>query len=384
LVAVAGAALVLVGCTGDPGGEPSTTDAASAGTPAPVDVSGTELPTASDTTASPVELPFAPYFDGARAAWLAANVGTDTDTSRAEWFDQVEAFTAECMAKAGFDYKAVPYQAPEPTEEDNPYVDRSALDIQSLPGALEEVERVGYGVDPPAYRVSQADLEGWYDPNADYVDSLSESGRDAYNNALNGIDPETYETVNPDNCMSLAYDKYPEPDTSGPDLSFLEPADGMDRLFEVVIDWGSGMIAVDPSNPDALISDPALLALNKEYGDCALSNEYAEYLYPGQIEPSALVGITRITAADGSVRDVSPGASYDPDTLPEDQRFLVGSLAERDIAVVDFKCRQQTDYVNRYAKAVAAAQTKYLSEHQAEVDKMMAQIEDFLANHKNG
>ncbi|MDR1186902.1 MAG: hypothetical protein LBK95_05525 [Bifidobacteriaceae bacterium] len=381
LAALSMTALALAGCTsGQEGAEaPEPTDSQS-GSIRPVDATGVELPEARWWIESPVELPYAPHLDAIEAAWAAADDGLAAQWARHH--DQVDQSVAACMAEAGFDFQPRPYHPPEDqTREDSPYQNWTVLPIQWLPATIEEAERVGYGVESDPRAEDGHDLVGPEDPNAAYVESLSDSGRAAYEKALNGTDPETGKTVNPDNCFSKAWEEYPDP--AGPDMSFLEPAGGMDSLHQgVVINFETGP-EIDPSDPDAIAADPEMVALRDEYERCALASEIGQHLLPGWMDTHVLVSLAKSTASDGSVLDLPPGP-FDPDDVPPEQLALVGSQAERDVAVVDFQCREETDYVNRYAQIVADAEAKYIAEHEAEIDKMMAQIEQFLAERKKG
>jgi hypothetical protein len=315
-------------------------------------------------------MPFAPYLAAAKTAWAAADDGLSEQ--RQKWSDQVEESTAACMARAGFDYKPRPYQEPEDrTEEDSPYVDQDTLTIPWLPRSLEEVQRVGYGVEKP--EEPPQDLPFPEDPNTAYLDSLSESAREQYESSLIGKDPVTGQVPNPNACLARAQSEHPEP--TGPDMSFLDPADRMNSIFDLDIDMDRGMPV---TLPDTVDSDPEVVALRDEFANCALATEFAPRLGGAPwVEPQWFVALARKTAADGTVRDLPPGP-FDPATVPQDQLWLVGSQPERDVAVADFKCREQTDYVNRYAQRVAAMETKWVADHQAELDQMMAQIETFM------
>jgi hypothetical protein len=62
---------------------------------------------------------------------------------------------------------------------------------------------------------------------------------------------------------------------------------------------------------------------------------------------------------------------------PVEYRSLLGSDPEIRIAVVDFKCRQKVDFVNRWAQIQADVQQDYIDQHKTELDRMLAQIEQF-------
>jgi hypothetical protein len=85
--------------------------------------------------------------------------------------------------------------------------------------------------------------------------------------------------------------------------------------------------------------------------------------------------LAEMTSADGTVFEAPLGQALTNDEIPKDQRSLTASEPELTIAVADFKCREQTNYVNRCARIQADAEQDYLDTHQAEFDQLMALIE---------
>jgi hypothetical protein len=74
------------------------------------------------------------------------------------------------------------------------------------------------------------------------------------------------------------------------------------------------------------------------------------------------------TGADGSVRAV--GA--DPAEVPFDQTWLIGSEAEIAVAVADFDCRQETDFMDTYVGRVRAMQQDLIDEYGAALEQFKA------------
>jgi hypothetical protein len=81
------------------------------------------------------------------------------------------------------------------------------------------------------------------------------------------------------------------------------------------------------------------------------------------------------TDPDGDRVDYDAYAE-DPESTPLDQRSLVGSQVEIDVAVADFECRQETDYMDRLISRMREIQDEHLAEHQKELDAFMAAVEE--------
>jgi hypothetical protein len=70
-----------------------------------------------------------------------------------------------------------------------------------------------------------------------------------------------------------------------------------------------------------------------------------------------------------------------PDTpTPAEYSSLTGTPREIAIAVADFKCRQETDYVNRFLEIEREAQEEFIYAHKTELDEMVAVLEDYMNN----
>jgi hypothetical protein len=78
------------------------------------------------------------------------------------------------------------------------------------------------------------------------------------------------------------------------------------------------------------------------------------------------------TGADGTVRD--PAADFA--SLPADQQRLIGSDAEIAVAVDDFECRQETNYLETYIGMVRSAQEQFIQDNQTTLDQFMAAVEE--------
>jgi hypothetical protein len=374
----------VAGCTATDDSGPTADDSLLGETSATADALESDLPKARHWIDSPVPLAYTPYVEGANAVREASRSSQIDERTR--WWDSSEAFIAQCMQQAGFEYYPSVYSPKEDVNEGAAQYGHpgNVLDnIPWLPETRTEVERVGYGVASAAELQGDEQLKSDYDINASektdqYLASLSASATVAYYLALSGLDPETNENKNPGNCQAKAWERYPEPD--GPSIEFLAPLDAALRPFAMYISMtGDGAVVTYP--PDSPLTGAASTALGRDFAQCvAASKVVAKFELPlgDQSGPDSLfsqaVGLSR----DGELFD-SGDQWIDASTIADDQRSLVGSAPEREIALLDFDCRVETDYVARYAAIRADFQAAYVAEHQAELDAMMAQIESFLA-----
>ncbi|MDR2566996.1 MAG: hypothetical protein LBC97_13275 [Bifidobacteriaceae bacterium] len=333
-----------------------------------------EFPRARSDMPAPVELPFTPYFDAAEALRAAAKSAVEAELAES-WKEHGE-FIASCMKQAGFTYYPGDAYTPAPEEPGGVYPDNT-LPIPWLPDTAEKAERVGYGVASPAeINPAPAFGSGGADPNIEYEESLSESARREYYMALRGWYDYPPTEINPDNCQERSAAEFPEP--RGYNVPSEETLLAMQRVFVVVLDQDGN---ADPSaNPDSIAAQPEIIPINDDYRACILDSEISQALtssstFVTHVEPRDVFLLAVATASDGSLYRPGEAAEVLFDEIPAEHKSLVGSQAERDIAVADFKCRAATDYVARYAAGVVAVERRYLTEHREEIEKMAAAVE---------
>jgi hypothetical protein len=331
-------------------------------------------PQAHDSIVSPVELPFAAYFQAGNT--VAQAVVRSDEGPRSEWHDNSDAFIAACMKEAGFEYFPTPYTPPEPlTEETQPFPAHDTLPIPWLPASLEETMRVGYGVGAGValgVAVNDPAIDGGLNPNDEYANSLSAEARKAYNFAFNGLNAETLTYDNPDSCVNRAWQKYPEPQGHNYDFAeVLEPMKDLAGAGTWIMDPEAGTVTHQGGNP-TIFDDPQMSALLQEFGQCVAEQGLPPAgtgpLSPG---PEALFWLAIETGADGSVLAEETMWTLPTESIPEDQKSLIGSAPEHDIAVADFRCRTQTDYVDRYLAILLRLESHFVATHQAELDEFM-------------
>jgi hypothetical protein len=272
-------------------------------------------------------------------------------------YDAISLDLAACMAQSGFDYW--------PDEYDDAPVGAASVSgpafasLPVLPTPRAVVAKSGYGRSAPA-DVSGPDQAA---ANRDYFAGLTASGQAAYNKALYGAEsPDAPETEN--GCAARAAAGNPEPPASRraqvvarfqEDFGWLQLA-MTDLVFYGVMDSADGMV------------------LNREWSACMASSGFdlnvAMPVLPSGPNPHYALMLALRTLPSGS-----PGASwlnYQGDEFtPPEERALLGSQPEIDIAVADFDCRASTDYEHRLVEIQRALEREFANQHKTDLDQMV-------------
>lgn len=286
---------------------------------------------------------------------------------------EIEERVAACMAAAGFDYTPVPQR-----EEDFAYLEESIGGAGAEPevGTVAFAEQYGYGIvafpgvdgaaaadadveDTDVEDTEAGESEEWVDPNADYLESLSEAERTAYDAALYGEAPSEEELADEDydpgwedlGCTGAAQH---EVGANAGDNAFLygyedpEFADlyaAIDRLY-AGDEVGAGVAELDA-----------------EWAECIAGAGFAEYASPDEAETGLYAEYEALAMPDGEDGEwVEPGAAE----LEEFQR------REIEVAVADATCREEVDYAGRLREQTRAREQAFVDEHRAELDALLA------------
>jgi hypothetical protein len=378
---VLGGSAGLVGCVSGGGATKPSGGASSPGASSGAVVSTGEVPYVAWVTPSPLVMPLNVYYDAADAAWEA--IGGLGGGSSAARDAQIEDYTAECMLKRGFTYYPESLTSNYAQEAEASL--RDSLPIPYLPQTLDETKRVGYGVSRPEHMgvaESPGSEEGLR--NTEYRDSLSVAAQREYDLALVGYyDEVSYgdsETVAA-SCRGQADVLYPpEVGASDEDLDYwssvVEPLYPPSEAVATA-DYPQEDLP-DGAGPYALERNPEMIELNDQYSQCVKANAVgwdASFVS----DTYGPVSAAMIVASDGTAWAGEHGRPYDLQEIPYESRGLVGSQIEIDIAVVDFQCRSEVDYVNTYARIQADSEAQYLADHQAAFDQMLAALENLIA-----
>ena len=323
-------ATVGVGCQGEP--EPSAdVDPAVAGLPVPT---------------------YPPNARGPLDEYLAfiREYAPDDQKQRAKDFAKEQELIAPCMKEQGFEYIPVTWMDdPELDVEPDP----SELDW----GTLEFAQQFGYGIvdspwaDQPEVRPEDKEPP---DPNQPYVDSLSESARQAYQIALQGDSEnpnfdEARDGATPDptiiGCSTWAQDRVGSRQvTTDPEFA---------QLFELIDEEG---FATRNNTPE-------VVALDKEWSACMAERGH---VFANRDEPERYL----IESAQKELWS-EVGDKEDPDDVHVPQDKLDG-FQDKEIqtAVADYECAESINYSNRRTHIFFTVQQAFVDEHREELDAL--------------
>ncbi len=277
---------------------------------------------------------------------------------------QVEEFVAECMSEQGFEYKPVDHSGTVSFGSDEEW----------NPDSREWVAQWGYGaVNWPGREAmeSAAPADGeWVDPNQEYVESLSESERTAYYEALHGPQPSE-EELNEDG--SYEYDW----ETAGCYGAAQHEVNGAQNVWED--DEFADLRAAMEQMWSTLQSDPKIAELDAEWSSCMADAGHA--------------GFTRQSDAAQSIYDelnkmYENGPEFDENLSEEEMTRLweehdkqvrkeLEPVGEREVelALADLDCREKTDYRSEQMKIQFAIEEQFIEDHKTELEAFKAAAE---------
>ncbi|MDR0365732.1 MAG: hypothetical protein LBH68_02730 [Bifidobacteriaceae bacterium] len=358
LAGFCGLAMLVVACSNDGHTNPENSAAPSS----------TQIPSTAPTasTLSPIEgeTPFTaygPYLDGPRY---------DEEALQAEVAERhrlTEALIAECMAAEGFDYYPT-----EPVDYGMHFTqsfEQDQIFVPLLPSDRTLVEQHGYGLQSPL------DPAQWGAPpsspgeikNSEYYETLSETARSAYNIALMGFDGVTTTPYNPVGigCRGKSWDKYPEADIEDPTAAFTETFSSLIFEFLQVTDVDVAL-------------DSRVVSLNQDWHSCMLtkgvdvSEQAAEGISIAWMRTPSPALAFALAETEGA-KSVLGAAANGADPLTMDQnRQLVGSPEEIRIALADFDCREQTNYLATAIEVQLELEAAFVARNKTALDQMVA------------
>lgn len=371
VIAVTGAfvtALTLCGCQADQkAGRSSPAGAvrlAWSVTPSPAPETGAPpgsrgfLP----STPAPADFPMVPYWAAVRRGDEVVIASVDLQELGDRWSSR-EAALVRCMKREGFDFWPRVFHDPGADNDEQLTLDRDYLHIPYLASHRSEVQAAGYGVE-----ASQNASSPEVDPNEAYVESLDAETRSAYYVALDGFDisdPDHDPFTSRDEsggCAATIAREYPEPQAVG-------DRDMYSRHGDLLSDMAS------LTRGDDIFSDARVIALNCAWRACMTGKGYVPDDPASEASPWAgpyqAVARARLTDPSGTLGTISEDMS----ALPDEQSRLVGSGPERDIALLDFECRQETDYLAVFAAAQRRLEQDFVTENRKELDSLLAFVD---------
>jgi len=250
---------------------------------------------------------------------------------------------AQCMQEAGFEY--------------HPNLDEVSVNQVQLdwrPDDRDWVAQYGYGlVHNPEADVEATPVYEGTEPNRQYIDSLTEAERDAYFAALYGptIDDENYVWTWEDmGCWGFA-----QHETATANPMDLMTSEEFSPLFE----------ALNQLESDVTLADQRA-AVDREWAACMADQGYPgfEARYDAQNQIGAEV--------EEFLKDWWEERGEDPTGTPE-----MTALGQREVelALADLTCRESVDYQARINNAQFELETRFVSEHRAELEALRSAAE---------
>lgn len=283
----------------------------------------------------------------------------DADKAQAESIEQtkkVEELVAECMQKEGFEYtpqkidESMYSSGDEWKTDDREWVAQYGYGLMNYPGMNDVV------TDDAAA-----------DPNAGYYETLSESEKAAYDEALNGAammaEPVEGESMEYDwetaGCYGSAqHEVYPEMDGPSED-DLAEFDDLMTAMNEMYSQFYDGTTQTEP---------------DKKWAACMSEAGYADFTLQSD-------AMNSISEKLNVLWEEAPGMD-DPSADPEDFQDPAESeegkaiaAEEIEVALADLECREKTDYTNAQMRLQFEAEEKFIAEHKAELEAYKAAMD---------
>lgn len=266
---------------------------------------------------------------------------------------RIEELVAECMAKEGFEYTP---------NTSSGMVSMSSADSDGPQwGTVEFAKQYGYGIIEWPGMDEMPEPEEYVYPNQDYLNSLSESELNAYYETLSGPAPTEEEMRameedgnfewNPENrgCYGAAEAEVrgsqEEQQGMWGDPEFADLAEAMQKLWEQSLE------------------SPEYRALDTEWTSCMAEAGYHD--------------VTTRSEAQSALHE-----EYNAMQQPEDpegewkelDEAQKQAFQEREIAqaVADFTCAADVKYDERATEITNALEQKFVDEHKAELDAVLA------------
>lgn len=284
---------------------------------------------AAPDAATPKESPLTPYLT---ALYGAAGDPNATDAGLADEQKKQEAYIATCMKEKGFDY------VPNVTEGTT--INLTAGDDWK-PDDRSWVAQNGYGMSR-MFEQMTTPTEAVQDPNAAYVESLSETERRAWEDALYGELASGEATQEYDPTRAGCVGEAQRQSTSNSDE------------FAGLREAATAMQQETASSPEVKQAD-------SEWAACMATAGYPDLT--SQLEAS--MGISQrwidLLGDDTTQSDESAREKLKKEEI--------------DTALADLDCRTKTDYTDRVEKVRWAAEEKFVADHKSELEAAKAAAE---------
>lgn len=266
-----------------------------------------------------------------------------------------EALIAECMTKEGFEY--------QPSTNSGSVMYSSDTDGDEPEwGSLEFAEQYGYGITSwPGDDEAEEDVEEYVDPNGTYLESLSESEREAFYETLYG--PQDESALDEDGsyeydwktagCQGAAQHELQDAQ-GGSQAAYEDPQ--FAELFEA-------MNAVYEPFYSEEANAPEVADLDQQWASCMADRGIDEFTSPN----------TAAQEVSEESNALYSGGGEDEYSEPDQEQLAAFKKREIEVAVGDATCKKQVDYDQKLQKLTFAAEQEFIDEHRSELDALVAQ-----------
>lgn len=275
---------------------------------------------------------------------------------------KIEDLVAKCMTKEGFEYTpnlqngGTVFSSEE--EEDGPEW-----------GSVEFAEKYGYGfIDSPGMEEmpDEGEMEEMVDPNQEYIESLSESEAEAYNETLYGPQPTEEEWAEMEESGNYDYEQsgcYADAQKAvqGKSMQAYEDPEFADlfaaqqEFYTDIYGDGSDMNAVSPNDDIA--------KLDRQWADCMADAGFDGFTSPNSASNVISEEYNALQMPDGEDGEWV-------ELSKEDQKKF--QKREIEVAVADATCKKQLKYEDAVMKITFALEQKFVDEHKSELDALLA------------
>lgn len=286
---------------------------------------GTAGPTGAAHEPSPLEKYYSVLYGG----------GSDEASQERE--AKVQDAIAACMKEQGFDYL--------PQQSGAMYV--SSEDMEVAWGSEEFAKTYGYGASTDTTALFGGGEET-VDPNADYVEALSESERAAYYTALYGAPPSDDGGVSVDTewdwrgagCTGAAQHEFGvDSAEEGPESSSL--LEEMSGLYEKAM------------------ASPDVVAAERAWSDCLADAGYPGYEHHDDPSASFNDRMNELSGEDGADK-------------PDETKLKALQAEEIATATADWHCSDETGYTTTRDRVQRRLEQEFVDAHEEELDALVA------------
>lgn len=291
--------------------------------------------------------PLDEYFEDLYADW--------TPESGDAQMRQMEELVAQCMSEEGFEYIPVDHSGGQSFSSDD-------LDVEW--GTREFAELYGYGAttDPWSDLMEEVPEDGgdqWFDPNEEYVSSMSESEQEAYYLALYGDQTGPAEGEEEEwewdweqaGCQGWAQNEAWGGGDSDDGEQFRALQDDMNAMWE------------------ATMSDPRIAAVEAEWASCMADAGYTGLAAVGDAEQAFYDELNSLW--EDAYADIPPDADEEAwmavEESIEDTRNEM-TAREIETAMADYDCRDEVDYTTVQQDVNFEYQQEFVDTHGDELE----------------